>query len=83
MTLDPRIGVLVRREWAVPPPFLQAVARRQSGVRADFITLDATRMAQPIPYTLIIDRISHEVGFYRAVLKHAVRMGVTVGEEWS
>lgn len=78
VTFDPRIGLLVGREWSFPPAFLDAVARRQSGVRADFITLDATRMAQPIPYTLIIDRISHEVGFYRAVLKHAVRMGVTV-----
>jgi hypothetical protein len=57
---------------------MEAVARRNSGVTADFIKLDATRMAQPIPYTLIIDRISHEVGFYRAFLKHATRMGVTV-----
>jgi hypothetical protein len=76
--MDPRIGLLVGREWSFPPAFLDAVKRRQSGVEADFIKLDATRMAQAVPYTLIIDRISHEVGFYRAFLKHAVRMGVTV-----
>lgn len=78
MSVDPRIGLLVGREWSFPPAFLDAVSRRQSGVTADYITLDAMQMAQPIPYTLIIDRISHEVGFYRTVLKHAVRMGVTV-----
>jgi hypothetical protein len=75
---DPRIGLLVGREWSFPPAFLDAVKRRQSGVVADFIKLDATRMAQPVPYSLIIDRISHEVGFYRTFLKHATRMGVTV-----
>ncbi len=78
MAIEPRIGLLVGREWSFPPAFMEAVARRNSGVSADFIKLDATRMAQPIPYTLIIDRISHEVGFYRAFLKHATRMGVTV-----
>lgn len=78
MAIEPRIGLLVGREWSFPPAFMEAVARRKSGVVADFIKLDATRMAQPIPYTLIIDRISHEVGFYRAFLKHATRMGVSV-----
>lgn len=78
MAIEPRIGLLVGREWSFPPAFMEAVQRRNAGVTADFIKLDATRMAQPIPYTLIIDRISHEVGFYRAFLKHATRMGVTV-----
>ena len=76
--IEPRIGLLVGREWSFPPAFIDAVKQRQSGVTADYIKLDATRMAQPVPYTLIIDRISHEVGFYRTFLKHAVRMGVTV-----
>jgi hypothetical protein len=78
VSLDPRIGLLVGREWSFPPAFLDAVKRRQSGVTADYISLDATQMGQPVPYSLIIDRISHEVGFYRTFLKHATRMGVTV-----
>lgn len=78
VSIEPRIGLLVGREWSFPPAFIDAVNRRQSGVVADYIKLDATRMGQPVPYTLIIDRISHEVGFYRTFLKHAVRMGVTV-----
>lgn len=78
LTIEPRIGLLVGREWSFPPAFIDAVAKRQSGVVAEYIKLDATHMAQPVPYTLIIDRISHEVGFYRTFLKHATRMGVTV-----
>lgn len=78
MATEPRIGLLVGREWSFPPAFIEAVTRKNAGVTADYIKLDVTRMAQPVPYTLIIDRISHEVGFYRTFLKHAVRMGVTV-----
>jgi len=78
VSIEPRIGLLVGREWSFPPAFLDAVNRRQSGVTADYIKLDATQMGQPVPYSLIIDRISHEVGFYRTFLKHATRMGVTV-----
>jgi len=78
VSMEPRIGLLVGREWSFPPAFLDAVAKRQSGVAAEFVRLDATRMAESVPYSLIIDRISHEVGFYRTYLKHAVRMGTTV-----
>lgn len=78
MAPDPRIGLIVGREWSFPPAFIDAIKQRGAGVVAEFCSLDATRMAQPIPYTLIIDRISHEVGFYRTYLKHAAIMGTTV-----
>jgi hypothetical protein len=35
-------------------------------------------MDEPVPYAVLIDRISHEVPFYRTYLKHAVLQGVTV-----
>lgn len=78
MSIEPRIGLLVGREWSFPPAFLEAVKAHKNSVPAEYIKLDATRMAQHVPYTLIIDRISHEVGFYRTFLKHASRMGTTV-----
>ena len=31
-----------------------------------------------MPYAVIIDRISHEVPYYRSYLKHAVLQGATV-----
>jgi hypothetical protein len=78
MVPDPRIGLIVGREWSFPPAFIDAVKRRRAGVSAEYASLDATMMAQPVPYTLLIDRISHEVGFYRTYLKHAAIQGVTV-----
>src|SRR5437763_525308 len=40
--------------------------------------LGAERMDAPSAYAVIIDRISHEVPFYRTYLKHAVLQGVAV-----
>ncbi len=75
MTL--RIGLLVGREWSWPPAFIEEVGRRNVGVVAEYVKLGGARMDDPVPYAVIIDRISHEVPYYRTYLKHAVRQGAT------
>ncbi|HEY7021456.1 MAG TPA: hypothetical protein VH349_10100 [Ktedonobacterales bacterium] len=76
MTL--KVGLLVGREWSFPPAFIEEVNRRDAGVIAEFVKLGGTRMDEPCPYTVIIDRISHEVPYYRTYLKYAMLQGVTV-----
>jgi len=73
-----KIGLLVGREWSWPPAFIEAVNRRSEGVTAEYAKLGGTKMDEPIPYAVLIDRISHEVPYYRSYLKHAVLQGVTV-----
>jgi hypothetical protein len=73
-----KIGLLVGREWSFPPAFLQEVARRDEGVVAEFVTLGGTKMDEPVDYAVIVDRVSHEVPYYRLFLKHAVLQGTTV-----
>jgi hypothetical protein len=73
-----KVGLMVGREWSFPPAFIEEVARRDEGVEAEYVKLGGTRMDEPIPYAVIIDRISHEVPYYRSFLKHAVLQGVTV-----
>ena len=73
-----KIGLIVGREWSFPPAFIEEVNRRHEGVTAEFVKLGAPRMDDPAQYRVIIDRISHEVPFYRTWLKHAVLRGVTV-----
>jgi hypothetical protein len=73
-----KIGLIVGREWSFPPAFIEEVNRRNEGVVAEFVRLGAPRMDDPAEYRVIIDRISHEVPFYRTYLKHAVLRGVTV-----
>ena len=73
-----RIGLLVGREWSFPPAFVEEVRRRDAGVDADFVKIGAVAMDTVPPYDVLIDRISHEVPFYRSYLKQAVVQGVTV-----
>lgn len=76
MTL--KVGLLVGREWSFPPAFIDEVNSRHAGVTAEYVKLNGTRMDEPSPYAVIVDRISHEVPYFRAYLKHAVRQGVKV-----
>ena len=73
-----KIGLVTGREWSFPPAFIEEVNRRNEGVAAEYVTLGGTRMDGPVPYALIIDRISHEVPYYRTYLKHAVLQGAVV-----
>lgn len=73
-----KIGVIVGREWSWPPAFIEEVNQRDSGVIAEFAKLGGTRMNEPCPYAVIVDRISHEVPYYRSYLKNAVLQGTHV-----
>ncbi len=76
MTL--KVGLFVGREWSFPPAFIEEVAKRKAGVVVEYVRVGHTSMDEPCPYAVIIDRISHEVPFYRTYLKHAVLQGATV-----
>jgi hypothetical protein len=73
-----KVGLLVGREWSFPPAFIDEVNRRNDGVVAELVKLGGTRMTEPCPYAVLVDRISHEVPYYRSYLKHAALMGATV-----
>ncbi|HLW68827.1 MAG TPA: hypothetical protein VKS79_26175 [Gemmataceae bacterium] len=73
-----KIGLIVGREWSFPPAFIDEVNGRNAGVVAEFLKLGGTRMNEPCDYAVLIDRISHEVPYYRTFLKHAVLQGATV-----
>jgi hypothetical protein len=73
-----KIGLLVGREWSWPPKFIEEVQRLDAGVTAEYAKLGGTRMNEPCPYAVVIDRISHEVPYYRSHLKNAALQGATV-----
>jgi hypothetical protein len=74
------VGLLVGLENTFPAPFLSTVNERgrDDGVRAEMATLGGTRELEEPRYAVIVDRISHEVPYYRAALKSAVLMGTVV-----
>ena len=73
-----KIGVIVGREWSWPPAYIDEVNRRHVGVTAQFVKIGGTAMAELCEYDLIIDRISHEIPYYRTYLKNAMLSGTMV-----
>jgi hypothetical protein len=73
-----KIGVIVGREWSWPPAFMDEVNRRDTGVTAEYAKLGGSRMDEPVPYAVLVDRISHEVPYYRSYLKFAALQGAHV-----
>jgi hypothetical protein len=75
-----KIGLLCGREYSFPPAFIERVNTlgREHGITAEMVTLTGTKMGEPSEYRVIVDRISHEVEYYRAFLKHAVLEGTYV-----
>jgi hypothetical protein len=74
------VGILFGRENTFPWAFIDRVNQKGEamGVRAEMCKLGGTRMDEPIPYAVIVDRISHEIPYYRAYLKKAVLEGAVV-----
>ena len=73
-----KVGLLIGREESFPQAFIDRVNSSASGVTAELITLGGTSMDEVTPYSVIVDRMSHEAPYYRAYLKKAVLDGVHV-----
>ena len=74
-----RVGILVGREKTFPDALIRNVNDRgQGAVTAEYIKLGGVRHDAPPPYDLVIDRISHEVPFYRATLKRMALEGAVI-----
>src|SRR5215831_10213119 len=75
-----KVGLLCGREYSFPPACIVRVNElgKKDGVAAEFVKLGGTRMGESAKYSVIVDRISHEVEYYRGFLKHAVLQGTYV-----
>jgi glutathione synthase/RimK-type ligase-like ATP-grasp enzyme len=74
-----KIAVLYGMEESFPPALVDRInAMAVPGVSAEHLKVGGVRMAEPCGYALIVDRISHDVPFYRSFLKNAVLTGTQV-----
>jgi hypothetical protein len=74
-----RVGILVGREKTFPDALISAINERGKGETvAEFLKLGGIRHDAPPQYDLVVDRISHEVPFYRATLKRLALEGTIV-----
>lgn len=73
------IGVLFGMENSFPGALVEAInARNIEGTRAEFVETGAVHLDQAPRYAVIVDRISHDIPFYRAMLKHAALNGTVI-----
>src|SRR5215210_7849492 len=74
-----RVGILVGREQTFPEALIRSINERGAGnVTAEMIKIGGVRLDEARRYDIIIDRISHEVPFYRAFMKRAALEGTYV-----
>ena len=74
-----RIGLLFGMERTFPGTLAEEINRRGNGeIVAEALRTDAIRHDEIVNYDVILDRISHEVPFYRTYLKQAAAYGVQV-----
>ena len=74
-----KVGILVGREKTFPEALIKNINERGNGqVIAEYLKLGGIKHDAPPAYDLVIDRISHEVPFYRATLKRMALEGTII-----
>lgn len=74
-----KIGIIYGMENTFPSALVDRInAKRVPDIAAEHIRIGGIKMAEPSGYRVIIDRISHDIEFYRAYLKNAVLTGTIV-----
>jgi hypothetical protein len=74
-----KIGVLFGMENTFPGALVERInSMNLDGISAEFVQVGGVRLDKPPAYSVIVDRISHDIPFYRAFLKHAALNGTVI-----
>lgn len=74
-----KIGILYGQERSFPQAFVDQVnAARPAGIVAESVSIDKVIQGVASSYAVLVDRISHDVPFYRAWLKNEALQGAAV-----
>ena len=74
-----KIGILFGQETTFPPAFVERVnSKNEKNILAEYVKIDKVAQGEENGYDVIIDRISQDVPFYRAMLKNSAMTGTAV-----
>ena len=74
-----KIGILYGMENTFPSALVDRInSKNVKNIAAEHMKIGAVKMAEPCSYHVIVDRVSHDIEFYRAYLKNAVLGGTVV-----
>ncbi len=70
--MSKKIGIIFGMETTFPPALVDKInSMKSTPSPPNSCTIGGIRMAEPSPYHVIVDRISHDIPFYRGYLKNA------------
>src|SRR5947209_591961 len=74
------IGILFGMEESFPPALRDKINEigAKDKITAEFCSIDIWKIDEPKQYDVVLDRISQDVPFYRAVLKNMTLSGAKV-----
>jgi hypothetical protein len=74
-----KVGILVGREQSFPEALIKSINERGAGeVVAEYIKLGGLHHDEVPKYDVVIDRISHEIPYYRAAMKRLALEGAYI-----
>lgn len=73
-----KVGLLVGRERSFPEAFIKYVNSSDLGFTAEMVQVGGIKADAGRQYDVIIDRISHEIPYYRSYLKTAALNGTAI-----
>ncbi|UEG48735.1 hypothetical protein LK994_08805 [Ferruginibacter lapsinanis] len=74
-----KIGILFGKERTFPEAFVERInSKKIKGIKAEPVHIEKVMQGEDCGYTVIVDRISQDVPFYRAFLKNAALCGTAV-----
>ena len=74
-----KVGILVGREVTFPESIINSINEKGNGeVVAEMVKVGGIRLDEAKKYDVIIDRISHEIPYYRATLKRMALEGTYI-----
>jgi len=74
-----KIGILFGLENTFPGALVERInSKNIDRIVAEFVHTGSVALNKPTAYAVIVDRISHDIPFYRAYLKHAALSGSAI-----
>jgi hypothetical protein len=70
-----RVGLIVGREKDWPTAFIEQMEARRVGITAELVKIGGTFMNEACPYSVIFDRMSQVIPYYRSYVKYAAMHG--------
>jgi len=73
------IGIIAGSEGPFPYALVDRINQKKiKGITAEYARIPDTRMGEPCPYRVMVDRVSHVMEFFRPYLKNAALSGTYV-----